>query len=314
MPEPAAGKQQRTLASFFAPKNKKAPAPEEKKQEDTTVESGALDKMEEVEETEEVLPPTAGRKRRNIVESDSEDEHVEGAAPMVVDKPAEPAEAAKEVVNEIKPASAAKVAAPKEKAPKVAAPKEEAPKAAAAPAEKKKAPAGGMFSLFSKPAKKAKTEQPAASASGTTTAAGRGRPAGFNPEKKAAAPPAKAALIASRLSAASASATTPAGEPLPYQQLSKCLDDIGSTTKRLEITKVACDFIRGVLKTSPSSALQCLYLCINKLGPDHDNIELGVGDSLLIKAIAQASGRNVAKVKTDYENEGDLGEQKRSLP
>ena len=36
-------------------------------------------------------------------------------------------------------------------------------------------------------------------------------------------------------------------------------------------------------------------------------MELGVGDSLLIKAIAAATGRTVQKIKNDVIKKGDLG-------
>jgi hypothetical protein len=43
------------------------------------------------------------------------------------------------------------------------------------------------------------------------------------------------------------------------------------------------------------------------LAPDYAGIELGIGESILIKAISEASGRNAAKVKADLKKEGDLG-------
>merc|ERR1719197_914711 len=36
-------------------------------------------------------------------------------------------------------------------------------------------------------------------------------------------------------------------------------------------------------------------------------VELGIGDSLLIKAIEQATGRSNTDIKAAYEEEGDLG-------
>lgn len=44
-----------------------------------------------------------------------------------------------------------------------------------------------------------------------------------------------------------------------------------------------------------------------KLGPTYAGIELGIGESLLIKAIASATGRTPAGVKKDFEKKGDLG-------
>lgn len=36
-------------------------------------------------------------------------------------------------------------------------------------------------------------------------------------------------------------------------------------------------------------------------------VELGIGDMILMRAIAQASGRSVEKIKQDAEQKGDLG-------
>jgi hypothetical protein len=44
-----------------------------------------------------------------------------------------------------------------------------------------------------------------------------------------------------------------------------------------------------------------------KLSPDYEGIELGIGESLLIKAIAESTGRSLAVIKADLKREGDLG-------
>jgi DNA ligase-1 len=43
------------------------------------------------------------------------------------------------------------------------------------------------------------------------------------------------------------------------------------------------------------------------LSPDHVGVELGIGKSLLIKAISESTGRSVATVKADLKKEADLG-------
>jgi len=44
------------------------------------------------------------------------------------------------------------------------------------------------------------------------------------------------------------------------------------------------------------------------LGPAFLGLELGIGDSLIIKAIAEAKGKKVKTVKELYKKVGDLGE------
>lgn len=41
--------------------------------------------------------------------------------------------------------------------------------------------------------------------------------------------------------------------------------------------------------------------------PDYVGVELGIGESLLIKAIAESTGRSLSVIKTELKKEGDLG-------
>ena len=44
-----------------------------------------------------------------------------------------------------------------------------------------------------------------------------------------------------------------------------------------------------------------------QLCPDYVGIELGIGESLLVKAICESTGRKLAAVKESLKKEGDLG-------
>jgi DNA ligase-1 len=46
----------------------------------------------------------------------------------------------------------------------------------------------------------------------------------------------------------------------------------------------------------------CEQLC-----PDYTGIELGIGESLLVKAIGESTGRSLQLIKADLKKEGDLG-------
>jgi DNA ligase 1 len=50
-----------------------------------------------------------------------------------------------------------------------------------------------------------------------------------------------------------------------------------------------------------------LILCCLQICPEYEGKELGLGESILIKAIASATGRTAAKIKTDVAEIGDLG-------
>lgn len=62
-----------------------------------------------------------------------------------------------------------------------------------------------------------------------------------------------------------------------------------------------------MIQTTPDGLLELLYMCINKLCPDYEGLELGIGETLLIKAIAQSTGREIKQIKADYVKCGDLG-------
>ncbi|KAG6336672.1 hypothetical protein ID866_2419 [Astraeus odoratus] len=117
------------------------------------------------------------------------------------------------------------------------------------------------------------------------------------------------------------------GHPVPYASLAKTFSLIEATTKRLEKTSLLTSFFLLVIQRSakgdPDTLLQAVYLCINrvkvplycsiieltvsKLSPDYVGIELGIGESLLIKAISESTGRSLATVKAELKKEGDLG-------
>ena len=50
-----------------------------------------------------------------------------------------------------------------------------------------------------------------------------------------------------------------------------------------------------------------MYLLTNKVAPDYDTLELGIGDTVLFKALAEATGCTVAKLKLEFQTKGDIG-------
>ncbi|CDS09343.1 hypothetical protein LRAMOSA10703 [Lichtheimia ramosa] len=97
------------------------------------------------------------------------------------------------------------------------------------------------------------------------------------------------------------------GKDVPYAILCETFSLCGSTTKRTEITEYLVSLFLKIIQQSPNALLHTLYMCINKLCPDYEGLELGIGESLLVKAIAQSTGRKPEKIQEDYSRTGDLG-------
>ena len=97
------------------------------------------------------------------------------------------------------------------------------------------------------------------------------------------------------------------GAPVPFSFLADTFNAIGDESKRLVITGMLVNAFRAVIATSPQELLPMVYLCTNRVGPAHEGLELGLGDSTLIKALSQATGRKESTIKSDYDDCGDLG-------
>lgn len=97
------------------------------------------------------------------------------------------------------------------------------------------------------------------------------------------------------------------GEPVPYAALCTTFSKIEMTTKRLEILAHCSLFLRQVLRLTPSDLLPTILLMINKLAADYAGIELGIGESLIQKAISESTGRSLQHIKSDHNEIGDLG-------
>ncbi|KAI9809438.1 MAG: hypothetical protein M1827_006875 [Pycnora praestabilis] len=97
------------------------------------------------------------------------------------------------------------------------------------------------------------------------------------------------------------------GEPVPYAALCTTYSLIEMTTKRLIISAHCSLFLRQVLRLTPQDLLPTIQLMINKLAADYVGIELGIGESLIMKAIGETTGRSLAVIKADQNVIGDLG-------
>ena len=98
------------------------------------------------------------------------------------------------------------------------------------------------------------------------------------------------------------------GLPVPFKALADTFALIEATSKRLEITELLRDFLLDVIRTgNPVYLIQCVNLCTNRIAPAWEMAEIGVGEALIMKAVAAATGRDVKHVRAHLHTLGDLG-------
>lgn len=96
-------------------------------------------------------------------------------------------------------------------------------------------------------------------------------------------------------------------EKVPYLALAKTFSAIEGISGRLKIIEYLSNFYRSVIALTPEDLIPCVYLSLNQLAPAYAGIELGIGDMVLIKSIAETTGRTNDKIKADLKKLGDLG-------
>ncbi|XP_068590898.1 DNA ligase 1 isoform X2 [Cebidichthys violaceus] len=97
------------------------------------------------------------------------------------------------------------------------------------------------------------------------------------------------------------------GQKVPYLAVARTFEKIEEDSGRLRNIETLSNLLRSVLLLSPDDLLCCVYLCLNQLGPAYLGMELGVGETVLMKAVAQATGRQLDKIKAEAQERGDLG-------
>lgn len=99
-----------------------------------------------------------------------------------------------------------------------------------------------------------------------------------------------------------------AGQPAPYLHLARTFDLVEREKGKIKTTAMLCNMFRSLLALSPDDVLPAVYLCTNKISPDHENMELNIGGSLVISAMEESLGTSKSKIHEMYKTYGDLGD------
>ncbi|XP_019608178.2 DNA ligase 1 isoform X3 [Rhinolophus sinicus] len=97
------------------------------------------------------------------------------------------------------------------------------------------------------------------------------------------------------------------GQKVPYLAVARTFEKIEEVSARLRMVETLSNLLRSVVALSPPDLLPIIYLSLNHLGPPQQGLELGVGDGILLKAVAQATGRQLESVRAEAAEKGDVG-------
>ncbi|KAH3662369.1 hypothetical protein OGAPHI_005621 [Ogataea philodendri] len=105
----------------------------------------------------------------------------------------------------------------------------------------------------------------------------------------------------------------PVGKPIPYSKLCEVFEALENEPGRLKCIEIASELFTHVLSISETqedqirNLVEVNYLTINRVSPDYEGLELGLGETLLMKALASGTGRSMQQLKEDMGEYGDIG-------
>lgn len=100
----------------------------------------------------------------------------------------------------------------------------------------------------------------------------------------------------------------PSNSAAPFSFLSFTLASLSETRSRIAITNILTNALRTIVQNHPKSLLPAVYMLQNSLSPPYSPLELGLGPSIISKAVQQVSGLTSQALKRLYNNTGDLGD------
>ncbi|KAK6342687.1 hypothetical protein TWF718_008080 [Orbilia javanica] len=95
---------------------------------------------------------------------------------------------------------------------------------------------------------------------------------------------------------------------LTYGLLTRAFVLINSTRSRIKIVDTLTNFLRTAITCDPASLLPAVWLTTNDIGPPHEQTELGIGGSVISKALIKVGGLDQKGLRTLYNKYGDAGD------
>ena len=100
----------------------------------------------------------------------------------------------------------------------------------------------------------------------------------------------------------------PPASKAPYALLTHAFLALSQTKSRITILHILTNALRTIISQYPSSLLQSIYLLSNSLKPQFVPVELGLGSSIISRAIEQISGLSASALRKLYNATGDPGD------
>lgn len=100
----------------------------------------------------------------------------------------------------------------------------------------------------------------------------------------------------------------PVASPAPYSFLVHTLAVLVDTRSRIAIRDALTNTLRCLILYHPASLLPAVYLLSNSLSPAYSPLELGIGASVISRAIQHVSGLTSAALRRLYNLSGDPGD------
>jgi len=101
-----------------------------------------------------------------------------------------------------------------------------------------------------------------------------------------------------------------AGQDVPFSFIVRCFEVIsqikGENSKNHQV-EVLSRMFKSILKLNSLQLNMAYYFCVNKIGPDYETEELGLGKENLKKSIQKACGISETTIRQLLQKEGDLG-------